>query len=65
MQLLRNAVARLRCRRRNDRAEHRWRRLVTSLSKVRRLQRIFRNSGMFLQRFPRSLLDRLSKQKPS
>ena len=40
----------------------RWERLVRGHRRVRRLQRIYHNTGIHLQTFPKSLLQRLSRQ---
>ena len=46
------------------RAAVNWKRLVQSVFSIRHLQRIFHNSGQALQRYPRALLDRVSKCLP-
>ena len=43
-------------------AECRWRRLVRSLYRIRRLQRIFGHLGQWLQRFDGDLRSRLQKK---
>ena len=39
-----------------------WERLVTKTQRIRRLQRIYHNTGIHLQEYPRSILTRLTKQ---
>ena len=45
-------------------ALRRWARLVRSFRRIRRLQRIFHNTGERLQDFPKTLRDRIAKAYP-
>ena len=40
----------------------RWARLVLQHRRIRKLQRLYHNSGQHLQTYPRSLLQRLTRQ---
>ena len=48
-------------RARAARAMANWTRVIRKLKRIRKLQKLFHNSGEWLQRFPRRLLDQLSK----
>ena len=45
-------------------ADSRWSSLVRSIHTIRKLQRVFHNTGERLKEFPKALRDRVSKTHP-